>query len=37
MLDDAAGEAVRHWRGKPSRRRGQPVAKVEILPIRFRL
>ncbi|MCA9264424.1 MAG: energy transducer TonB [Planctomycetales bacterium] len=37
VLDDAAVEAVRHWRGKPSRRRGQPVATVEILPIRFRL
>ncbi|QDT04940.1 transport protein TonB [Rubripirellula lacrimiformis] len=37
VLDQAAVSAVMMWRGKPATRFGQPIASVEVLPIRFRL
>lgn len=36
VLDRAAVQAVRTWRGRPAHRAGQPVATVELLPVRFR-
>ncbi|MEX1041695.1 MAG: energy transducer TonB [Pirellulaceae bacterium] len=35
ILDQAAVEAVRQWRGLAATRGGRPVATVEVLPIRF--
>lgn len=37
LLDGEAANAVRSWRFEPARRRGEPVATVELLPVRFRL
>ena len=37
MLDRAAVDAVRTWKGKPAERWGRPVESVERLPVRFRL
>ncbi len=37
ILDEAAANAVRQWRGKPAMRHGKPVESQELLPIRFRL
>jgi len=36
-LDDAAVEAVRHWRFVPARRRGEAASGEAIVPIDFRL
>jgi protein TonB len=35
LLDAAAVNAVRTWRGEPARRRGQPLETVELLPVKF--
>ncbi|MEW4455537.1 energy transducer TonB [Bremerella sp. JC817] len=35
ILDDAAVEAVRRWKGLPATVGGQPVAVVRYLPVRF--
>lgn len=37
ILDAAAANAVRTWKGRPATRGGKPVATVELLPVRFRL
>lgn len=37
VLDDEAVAAVSGWQGRPARRRGEAVATVELLPVRFRL
>ena len=37
VLDGAAVQAVRSWRGRPAYRRGKAVSSTETLPIRFRL
>jgi protein TonB len=37
MLDQAAADTVRTWRGEPSRVGGQPVAASILLPVEFRL
>ena len=37
VLDRAAVQAVRSWRGRPAYRRGKAVSSTETLPIRFRL
>ncbi len=37
ILDQAAIEAVRTWKGRPAQRAGKPIATVEVLPLRFSL
>lgn len=37
MLDRAAVEAVRQWKGKPAKQWGRAIESIEVLPIRFRL
>jgi periplasmic protein TonB len=37
VLDDAAINAVKKWKGKPAQRFGINVGSEEVLPIRFRL
>lgn len=37
ILDNSAVNTVRSWRGQPARLNGQPVATIELLPVRFRL
>ncbi len=37
VLDDAAIDAVKNWKGRPAKRWGRAVESVERLPIRFRL
>jgi protein TonB len=37
ILDRAAADAVRTWRGSPARRQGVAVASVHLLPVHFRL
>jgi len=37
ILDEAARDAVKNWRGTPALRNGRAVAAVEHLPVRFRL
>ena len=37
VLDRAAVDAVKRWRGKPARRWGRRIASEETLPVRFRL
>lgn len=37
ILDRAAVEAVRRWKGQPAMRRGKPVESVKRLPLGFRL
>lgn len=37
VLDRAAVDAVKRWRGKPALKFGRAVESVEVIPIRFRL
>ncbi len=37
ILDEAAVNAVRKWRGKPATSNGKPVATSELLPVQFKL
>lgn len=37
VLDAAAANAVRQWRGRPAHRDGRPTSSIELLPVRFRL
>ena len=36
ILDQAAVEAVRRWKGAPAKSDGRPIAVVRQLPVRFR-
>lgn len=37
ILDDEAVATVSNWKGRPARRKGEAVATMELLPVRFRL
>lgn len=37
VLDAAAANAVKNWKGRPAMRRGEPLPTTERLPVRFRL
>ena len=37
LLDSTALETVKQWRAQPAEIQGQPVASVEVVPVRFRL
>jgi TonB family protein len=37
ILDGAAVNTVKQWRGEPARRGGEPIETIETLPVRFQL